>query len=206
MERIDQKKALKQFYNPSPKAPIIVDVPELPFLMIDGTGDPNKAPAFAAAVEALYAVSYTLKFLLKKEPIGIDAVVMPLEALWSSPNMSAFQAGDRDNWQWTAMIVQPAPVTSALIEEAVAQVQLKKNLGALQKLRFERYHEGLATQIMYYGPYAAEGPTIAELHAFIAEHGYILRGRHHEIYLSDAHRMAPERIKTILRQPIAASQ
>ena len=204
MERIDQKKVLKQCYNPSAKAPIIVDVPELPFLMIDGMGNPNTASAFSEAVEALYAVSYALKFMLKKEPDGIDAVVMPLEALWWSQDMAAFHRDDRNSWQWTAMIVQPALVTNELVQEAIVQVQKKKNPLALPKLRYERYHEGLAAQIMYYGPYVAEGPTIAELHQFIVQHGYTLCGKHHEIYLSDAHRMAPERIKTILRQPVAS--
>jgi hypothetical protein len=181
----------------------VVEVPELAFLMIDGHGDPNTAPEYAEALEALYAVAYTAKFALKRAPGGIDYAVMPLEGLWWTPDMATFTTADKSAWDWTMMIVQPDPVTAEVVEEARATVARTKGLEAIARVRLERFAEGRAAQVMHVGPFAAEGPTIERLHAFIAERGLGRAGKHHEIYLSDPRRTAPERLRTILRQPVA---
>jgi len=204
MPKIDFKKELKHLYNPSAKEVVIVDVPRMNFLMIDGAGDPNKAQEFKDAVEALYSVSYALKFMVKKGKTTIDYSVMPLEGLWWVDDMSKFGMEDKDAWKWTVMIMQPEFVTKDMFKKALEQVGKKKNLLALSKMKFEDFHEGLSAQIMHIGPYSAEGPTIKKLHNFIREKGYELRGRHHEIYLSDPRKSAPEKMKTIIRKPIEA--
>ncbi|MBK9710868.1 MAG: GyrI-like domain-containing protein [Kouleothrix sp.] len=206
MNRVDLRKELKQLYSPSTKEPSIVEIPELQFVMVDGAGNPNTAPEFAEAVEALYSVSYAIKFMLKKGPAALDVAVMPLEGLWWSSDMALFSALDKDSWKWTVMIAQPDVVSQALFEEALAQTRKKKLLVTLARLRLERYCEGPAAQIMYLGPYADEGPTIARLHQFIEEQGYARQGKHHEIYLGDPRRAAPEKMRTVIRQPIAARE
>ena len=181
----------------------MVDVPEMAFLMVDGAGDPNTSPDYREVIEALYGVAYTLKFLLKKEQ-GLDYTVMPLEGLWWTPDMREFRAEGKGQWLWTMMIMQPDEVTPALFERAREQVRRKKPSPALERMRLERFHEGLAAQVMHVGPYAAEGPTIARVHAFLRERGYAFDGRlqkHHEIYLSDPRRAAPEKMRTVVRQP-----
>jgi hypothetical protein len=201
---VDLKQRLGSLYRPLPNEVTIIDVPPMLFLMIDGAGDPNTATEYQEALQALYSLSYTLKFLLKKEQ-GLDYTVMPLEGLWWTPDMPAFDAQHKEQWLWTMMIAQPAEVTSAHVERARAEAQLKKPSPALARLRLEEFHEGLAVQIMYLGPYASEGPTIARLHAFIHEQGYTFDGRqqkHHEIYLSDPRRTAPEKLRTVIRQPM----
>ncbi len=200
-KKMDFKKEWKHLYRPPAKKVSVVDVPPMNFLMIDGAGDPNVAPAYRRAVEALFALSYALKFRIKKSG-GLDYVVMPLEGLWWTDDPGRFRMDDKAAWQWTAMMMQPDPVTPALFEEMLAETRRKKELPALERVRFETYHEGLAVQIMHIGPYAAEEPTIARLHHFIQENGYESHGKHHEIYLSDPRRTAPERLKTILRQPV----
>jgi hypothetical protein len=202
MTKVDFKKQLKHLYQPSPKEFVVVDVPPMQFLMIDGHGDPNTAQEYQDALEALYAVAYTQKFASKKV-LEMDYVVPPPEGLWWAEDMDVFTASsDKGTWDWTMMIMQPEWVTQEMFEEAVAQVEKKKNPPALPRLRLEMYDEGLAVQIMHIGPYDAEGPTIARMHAFIAENGYEPAGKHHEIYLSDPRRTAPEKMKTVLRQPI----
>jgi hypothetical protein len=201
MAKIDFKKELSHLYNPSKKAFSIVDVPSMCFLMIDGHGDPNTAPAYQEAVEALYGVAYGLKFRSKKEK-SVDYVVPPLEGLWWMEDMEQFSLEAKDDWDWTMMVMQPEWITDEMVEQVRAEVARKKNPPALPKLRVEDYHEGLAVQILYLGPYADEAPTIARMHAFAAAEGYELRGKHHEIYLSDPRRTAPEKLKTVIRQPI----
>ena len=202
MEKIDLKKALKHLYSPSAKKVEMVDVPEMNCLMVDGEGDPNTSEAFQDAVGALYAVSYTLKFTFKQGDAPIDWTVMPLEGLWWTDDMAQFSVEDKSQWQWTLMIVQPEPVTPEAVAAAIEQAQRKKDLPALAELRFEGFHEGLSAQIMHIGPYSDEGPTIRKLHDFIRESGHELRGKHHEIYMGDPRRAAPEKLKTILRQPM----
>jgi hypothetical protein len=183
--------------------PAFVDVPELPFLMVDGEGDPNTAPGYAEAVQALYVVAYTLRFALKRRPDGVDAPVMPLEGLWWADDMSVFLGGDRSAWRWTMGIRQPDRVGADDVAAAVEEARRKKGLPGLDRVRLERYTEGRAAQVLHVGPYSAEGPTIERLHRFIADSGYALGGRHHEIYLGDPRRAAPEKLRTILRQPVA---
>ena len=202
MAKLDFKQQFKQFYSPSAKQCAIVDLPAMNFLMLDGAGDPNHAPAFQTAVETLYAVAYTLKFMLKKGADGIDYGVMPLEGLWWSEEMATFSVERKSDWLWTLLIMQPDFITAAQVEAAKVEAAKKKDLPALSQLRFEAYHEGLSAQIMHLGPFAAEGPTIATLHTFISNQGYQLRGKHHEIYLNDLRRTAPEKLKTVIRQPI----
>jgi hypothetical protein len=201
MAKIDFKKELSHLYNPSKKVFSIVDVPSMRFLMIDGHGDPNTTPVYQEAVEALYGVAYGLKFMSKKEK-GIDYVVPPLEGLWWMEDMAEFSLEAKDDWDWTMMIMQPEWITAEMIEQVRADVARKTDPPALPKLRFEEYHEGLAVQILYIGPYADEASTIARMHAFATAEGYELRAKHHEIYLSDPRRTAPEKLKTVIRQPI----
>jgi hypothetical protein len=202
MAKIDFKKELKHLYNASTKEVELVDVPPLNYLMIDGEGNPNTAQAYQDAVETLYMVSYGLKFMVKKSKAAIDYGVMPLEGLWWVDDMAQFSLDNRDIWKWTAMIMQPQVVTPELVAAALAEAEQKKQPPALTRLRFESFHEGLSAQIMHLGPYAAEAPTIEKLHRFIEEQGFELHGKHHEIYLSDPRRSAPEKLKTIIRQPI----
>jgi hypothetical protein len=162
----------------------------------------HTAPEYRAAVEALYSVAYAIKFAIKRGPDELDYKVMPLEGLWWVPDMSAFSVEDKSAWDWTAMIAQPERVTQAMVDEAVALAARKKPLPAAPKLRLQSFAEGLAAQVMYIGPYAAEGPAIERLHAFIAEHGYERSGRHHEIYLGDPRRTDPAKLKTVIRQPM----
>lgn len=178
-------------------------MPELTILMIDGHGDPNTAAAYREAVEALYSVAYTAKFAVKHAPDEVDIGVMPLEGRWWTTDMSTFSTDRKSGWDWTMMITQPGQVTADVGEEARAKAARKKALEAIDRLRFDRFTEGLAGQIMHIGPYAAEGPTIARLHAIISENGYTLTGKHHEIYLSAPRRPAPEKLKTTVRQPVA---
>ena len=202
MPKIDFKKELKHLYRPSAKEFMVVDVPPMKFLMIDGHGDPNTAQEYQDAVEALYAVSYKLKFVSKRE-LGKDYVVPPLEGLWWAEDMETFTtARDKSAWDWTMMIMQPEWITQEMVEEAIRQVE-KKGLPALSKLCLETYHEGLAVQILHIGSYDDEGPTMARMHnEFIPESGYEEAGKHHEIYLSDVRKVAPEKLKTVLRQPV----
>jgi hypothetical protein len=202
MSKVDFKKELKHLYRPSAKEFVVVDVPPMNFLMIDGHGDPNTVQEYTDAVEALYAVAYKLKFMSKKEK-GFDYVVPPLEGLWWAEDMETFTTRrDKSAWDWTMMIMQPEGITQEMFEEAVKQVVKKKNLPALSRLRLQTYHEGQAVQIMHLGSYDDEGPTMARLHTFIDENGYQPAGKHHEIYLGDPRKVAPEKLKTVLRQPI----
>lgn len=201
MSKIDLKKELKHLYRPSAKEVVRVDVPTFRFLMIDGQGDPNTSPAYAAAVEALFSVSYTVKFMMKKGPQQIDYAVMPLEGLWWSEDLSSFVTGDRSKWQWTMMIMQPDFVETAVIEAAMEEVRRKKALAAVDQLRLESFTEGPCAQILHIGPFSEEGPTIQRVHEFIRERS-ALTGKHHEVYLSDIRRAAPEKWRTIIRQPM----
>jgi len=191
-------------YGPSKKEFSVVDVPQMNFLMIDGHGDPNDNPDFQEGMEALYGMAYTIKFALK--PQGIEYVVPPSEGLWWMEDMSEISVETNDRWQWTLMIMQPDEVTQEIVAAAQGELARKKDPPALSRLRYERYHEGLSVQIMYLGAYADEGPTIARMHEFIRENGYDFNGKHHEIYLGDPRRTAPEKLKTVIRQPVKQLQ
>lgn len=180
----DLKRELGSFYSAVPD-PIMVEVPELAFLMIDGHGDPNTSPEFSLAVQSLYAVACAAKFAVKRAPAGIDYGVMPLEGLWWVPDMSTFSVEDKSAWDWTLMIVQPSEVIPEILDEAKAMAERRHRSDAITGVRLERFAEGLSAQVLHVGLYAAEGPTIQRLHGFIAEHGYPRAGKHHEVYLSD---------------------
>jgi hypothetical protein len=208
MASVDLKKTHKTLFSP-PREPVMVDVPELAFLMVDGSGDPN-GPGFGDAIQALYGASYTLKFQVKKEAPELDYGVAPLEGLWWVPGgLSDPRNGDvvidKEKFEWTAMIMQPEVVTGERLERAVAELLRKKGNdapAALARVRLERFAEGRSAQVMHFGPYADEGPTIQRLHEFIAERGCRPHGRHHEIYLGDPRRCAPEKLRTVVRQPV----
>ncbi len=200
MEKLDHKKELKGIYSASAKKENFVDVPKMNFLMVDGMGDPNTSEDFTQAIEALFSLSYTIKFMIKKTE-GTDYAVMPLEGLWWADDMSNF-AANKDAWKWTVMVMQPDFVTLGHFEKALGEVKKKKPLPALDKVRFEAFAEGKCAQVMHIGPFSEEGPTIQRLHDFIKESGFKLSGKHHEIYLSDMRRTAPEKLKTIIRQPV----
>ncbi len=202
MKKVDLKKELKSLYQPSAKAVALVDVPTMNYLMIDGEGDPNTSKSYAEAIETLFAVAYTVKFSVKK-PQEVDYGVLPLESLWWADDMSAFSTGDKSRWKWTAMIMQPSFVTAKAVDAAVADVKKKKNPAALAKLRFESLTEGTCAQTLHIGPFSEEGPTIERVHEFIRARGAKLVGKHHEIYLSDLRKAAPEKWKTVVRQPLA---
>jgi hypothetical protein len=200
LDKIDLKKELKHLYNPSSKEVMAVDVPTMYFLMIDGKGDPNASPEYVAAIQTLFSVSYTLKFMIKKEK-KIDYGVMPLEGLWWMDDMTKFSAERKDEWKWTAMIMQPKYVTEDLLKLAIEHTSKKKDLSALPKLRFENFSEGRAAQIMHIGPYSSETHSIQKIHAFIVANGHAISGKHHEIYLSDPRRTEQEKLRTVIRQP-----
>lgn len=200
LERLDLRKRLKALYGASSE-PSVIDIPAMNFLMADGHGDPNTSKLYADAVAALYGVSFTLKFTCKRGPEKIDYSVMPLEGLWWADDPRSFVSGDKSKWFWTAMIMQPDFITGRHVESAVAAVQRKKPNEMLAQLRFGSFAEGRVAQLLHVGPYSAEAPNIERLHAFIAAQGGKLSGKHHEIYLSDPRRAAPEKLKTIIRQP-----
>ena len=206
MEKLDLRKELKHLYAPSAKKVEVVDVPEFQFAMVDGRIEPGQMPGtsttFEEAVGALYGISYTLKFMSKlRTDDPIDYKVLGLEGLWwiEAGEFDITQAG---NWLWTVMIMQPAHITATLFADAQAQLRQKRPNPAIDLLRLATFHEGLCMQIMHLGPYANEPQTVARMKEFGQANGYEPAGKHHEIYLGDPLRSAPEKLKTILRQPI----
>ena len=202
MEKIDYKKEFKHLYRSSAKKVEVVEVSKMNFLMIDGDGGPNH-PTFQNAIEVLFPLSYTLKFMIKKSDIGIDYGVLPLEGLWWADDMSSFIKDKKDDWKWTLMIMQPELVKKEMVVKAIEEVRKKKNPVALPLVRFESFSEREVAQIMHIGPFSEEGPTVEKLHVFIGDSGSQRIGKHHEIYLSDIRRAAPEKWKTIIRQPMS---
>lgn len=197
MDPYDVKKAFPRLYAPKPRDFHVVEVPALPFLMVDGHGDPNVSPAYAQAVEALFTLSYAARAVAKAE-LGRVHTVGPLEGLWSAADPRAFVAREKSAWDWTMMISQPEWVTAEVIEAA------RHRKAVATPVRLETYAEGRSVQILHVGPYDDEGPVLARLHAeYLPAHGLTWGGRHHEIYLSDARRTAPAKLRTILRQPVA---
>jgi hypothetical protein len=201
MSKLDLKQEQKAFYNPPSSNPVVVEIPPMNFLMVDGHGDPNTAPDYKAAIEAIFPLAYAIKFAVKKRQ-GLDYAVMPLEGLWWADDMASFTNGNKSAWDWTVMIRQPDFIEAALVEEMREQVARKSNPAWLGKLRFDMVHEGMCVQMMHHGPFSAEGPNIAWMHRYAEEQGCANNGKHHEIYLSDMRRTAPEKLKTVLRQPI----
>jgi len=202
--KVDYKKSMKDFYLPNSREVVIVDVPEMQFLMIDGMGSPGDSQEYSDALAALYPVAFKTKFLSKAK--GKDYVVPPLEGLWWADNMNDFTEGNRNKWKWTMMIMQPDWITQNIINEAIeSTIEKKPELkNLISKLRLEKYKEGKAAQIMHLGPYSEEGPTVEKVHKFIESQGGTFDGynkKHHEIYLSDPRKSKPENMKTVIRQP-----
>lgn len=202
MTAYDVKRALPALYAPRNATWALIEVPEQQFLAIDGRGNPNISLEYSAAVEALYAVAYTLKFANRKQA-GQDFVVAPLEGLWWSDDYRAFTVGAKDSWRWTMLISQPEKITAAMIEGGKEAALSKKRLPAISDVRRRTMQEGLCAQALHTGSYDDEGPLLAELHGpYLADHELALAGLHHEIYLNDPRRTDPARLRTILRQPV----
>ncbi|WP_395103906.1 GyrI-like domain-containing protein [Actinomadura sp. SCN-SB] len=202
MTRYDVKRELKQCYAPKNGDWTLVDVPAQRFIAVDGRGDPNTGADYARAVQALYAVAYTIKFTSKRT-LGRDFVVGPLEGLWWSERPEVFTTRDKDAWQWRMLISQPDWITTDLIDEAKRAALEKKGLSTIADVRHETLHEGLSAQLLHRGPYDDEGPVLARLHhEYLAANDLRMRGHHHEIYLGDPRRTAPEKLRTVLRQPV----
>lgn len=203
MERVDFKAEVAAYRAPRGRFEVVT-VPAMRFLMLDGHGDPNTSAAYREAIEALYPVAYGLKFLSKRE-LGRDYVVMPLEGLWWADDFADFTSQrDKSRWDWTLLNMVPDWITPEQFETVRASAAAKGAPPALGALRLERFDEGLCVQTLHIGPYDDEGPVLAELHdAFLPAHGLRMRGKHHEVYLSDPRRAAPEKLRTILRQPVA---
>jgi hypothetical protein len=202
MTKVDFKKTLKPLYAPGKKEFELIEVPAMQFVMIDGHGDPNTAAAYQQAVESLYAVAYKIKFISKKQ-YDKDYTVPPLEGLWWADDMRTFVSRAKSEWDWTMMIMTPDWISTETFTQAVHEVRKSKDPVALDLVRLETYDEGLSVQIMHLGSYDEEGPTIARLHnEFLPDNDLVENGKHHEIYLSDPRRTAPEKLKTVLRQPV----
>ncbi|MFF0392841.1 GyrI-like domain-containing protein [Kitasatospora sp. NPDC004615] len=203
MAPYDIKKDLKEFYAPKNTTWAVVDVPEQQFLAVDGSGNPNTAPAHAAAVEALYAVAYTLKFAGKQAEGGRDFVVGPLEGLWWAEEFEAFTSRDKDSWNWTMMISLPGWITEQMIDEARQTALAKKKHPTIADVRRLTLHEGPSAQLLHIGSYDDEAPALHQLHhEYLPANGLRPGAKHHEIYLGDPRRTAPEKLKTVVRQPV----
>lgn len=211
MKTLDLKKDLKYLYSPSAKSTEIVQVPRLQFAMIDGAiekgYEPGNSPAFAQATQALYSISYTLKFMLKKRKTNpIDYPVMALEGLWGIQD-EMVDVAKKDNWSYTLMILQPDVIAKDIFAEGLEQVRKKKgDSPVLSKLRLTNFEEGLCVQVMHVGPYATEPATIERMKVFALENGYRdnvgPNGKHHEIHLGDPRKANPSKLKTVLRHPV----
>ncbi|MCA6115756.1 GyrI-like domain-containing protein [Bradyrhizobium sp. WSM 1738] len=201
MDKIDFKKKLSKLYSAPADSFAIVDVPVMQFVKIDGKGDPNSEPSYKRAIERLYAVSYAIKFGAKAK-LGKDYVVPPLEGLWWADDPDDFVRRWKHRWQWTMMIMVPDFVDRTLYDAAVAKSRDK--LGEPpESLRLESLDEGRCLQTLHIGSYDDEGPVLARLHnEIMPAQGLTFAGPHHEIYLSDPRKVAPEKLKTILRQPV----
>lgn len=202
--KLDLKHDLRPLYAAGP-TPRFVDVPGLPYLMLDGRGDPNTNSGYAAAVKAIYAVAHALKAAIRQSEPGVDFTVMPLEGLWWSPEKISHAAADRPSWDWTLLIAQPDFVDTQLIDDVRAFAAQKSSREMVEAVRLGTLAEGPCAQVMHIGPDASEAATVERLHAFISSNGHVASGRHHEIYLSDPDRTAPQRLKTVIRQPVAVA-
>jgi hypothetical protein len=201
-EKYDVKRAYRDLYAPSAREFTLVDVPPMRYLAVDGHGDPNTAPEYAEAVEALFAVAYAVKFRSRLE-LGRDLVVAPLEGLWRADDPSVFVTREKRAWDWTMVIAQPDWVDDPFVAAAVAAVRAKADRPGLDRLRLRELHEGPSVQILHVGSYDDEGPVLARMHdEWMPQHGVTFGGDHHEIYLGDPRRAAPEKLRTILRQPV----
>lgn len=206
--KYDLKREHPELYAPPSKEFAIVEVPPMRCLAVDGHGDPNTATSYRDAVEALFGVAYAVKFASKRG-LGRDFVVAPLEGLWWADDPGAFVARDKGAWNWTMLIAQPDWIDADAVAAGVEAVRSKAAKAssspnpALDVLRLQRLHEGLSAQILHIGSYDDETPTLARLHdEWMPQHGLTFNGPHHEVYLGDPRRTAPEKLRTVLRQPV----
>ncbi|MXY70333.1 MAG: hypothetical protein F4Y47_17525 [Acidobacteriia bacterium] len=198
--KIDIKKQHKHLFA-SKREPHLVEVPKFRYWMIDGRGSPDGA-AFQDAIGALYSTAYTTKFRLKAAGRA-DFVVPPLEALWWADDESAFEENRRDEWQWTLMLVQPDHVSEGDIADVLDVLDKKGKLTAAHRnMRMEQLEGGRVVQCLYVGPYDSMGGAISTMRAFAESNGLELAGKHHDVYLSDPRRAAPEKLKTVLRRHV----
>ncbi|MFX1236929.1 MAG: GyrI-like domain-containing protein [Promethearchaeota archaeon] len=202
--KVDFKKSMKKIFQPKANEVVVVDVPKMAYLIIDGQGSPGECQEYIDAMAALYSVSYKVKFMSKAQ--GKDYVVPPSEGLWWADDMKDFVQSNRDKWKWTMMIMQPDWMTEDQIKVAIEATREKKPKlsETLDKLYIKSFTEGKAAQIMHIGPYSEEHSTIEKLHAYIKEIGGTFDGlkqKHHEIYISNPNRAKPETMKTVIRQP-----
>ncbi|MDD1755312.1 MAG: GyrI-like domain-containing protein [Methanomassiliicoccales archaeon] len=197
----DWRKDLKELYFPPADKVVEVVVPRLKFLTIEGEGDPNSSPVFQRAVEALYTLSYTLKFSIKKSDAAKDFKVGPLEALWWNTEEGTLVQGKKGNWAWKATILQPSIIEDSMVADARHTAIKKKENPSLNLVNLEELEEGRSAQIMHIGPWSAEAENIMRVKAFIEAKGGTFNGKHHEIYMSDPRRIEPSKLKTVIRQP-----
>lgn len=202
--KLDFKNKYKKLYKPDANEVVVIEVPVFQFLMIDGIGSPGDSKEYLDALTVLYPVAFKTKFLSKAK--GKDYVVPPLEGLWWADDMRDFRAGHRDKWKWTMMIMQPDWITQKMIDEAIKTTMEKKPQipTVISNLQLQKYKEGICAQFLHIGSFADEGPTIDKIHEFIEKQGGTFDGlkqKHHEIYLSDPRKTAPEKLRTIIRQP-----
>ena len=189
---------LKALYKPGAKTPVIVEVPPMRFLQIDGTGGIG-GEVFTESVGALYQLSYPVKFAAKKA-LGLSYKVSPLEGLyWHEDGTREFSPAERDSLLWRLMIMVPDEISGEFIDDVREKVVAKKNPPRLANVRLQTFSEGTSVQVLHIGPYSTEPATVDRLIAFAEEHGYDVTGHHHEIYLGDPNRSAPEKLKTALR-------
>ena len=202
MEKFDLKRTLPDYFKATKSEFTVVKFPKFNYLMVDGKGDPNTSSRYTETIELLYGASYTLKFQVKSE-LKMDYVVPPLEGLWWAEDMGTFKTREKSKWNWTMMIMVPNGINKSQVTKAIKSFNGKKPNADISKLRFGSLLEGVCVQILHVGPYDAEGPVLARMHEdFMPKNKYKFNGIHHEIYLSDPRKTSPEKLKTILRQPV----
>lgn len=202
LEKLDLRKETREYYQPPAGKVVLVRVPKMKFVVVDGKGAPEGA-SFQGAIQTLYGLAFTIKFGVKKT-LGVDFPVMPLEGLWWAKGGS-FEVKKRSEWLWSLIIMQPGIVGERAFDAAVEELKQKRGAAAVLPARLEAFDEGLCIQTMHVGPYSTEAETIARLEAFAEKNGYEMRGKHHEIYLGDPRRAAPSRLKTAIRHPVRRS-
>jgi len=202
MEKIDLRKTLLDYYKATPRGFSLINLASFNYFMVDGQGDPNTNSSYVEAIELLYGVSYTLKFMSKNE-LDRDYVVPPLEGLWWADDMNTFITREKSKWNWTMMVMIPEGISKVYANSAIKAFNIRKPEIDVSKIRFDSFKEGLCVQILHIGPYDQEGQVLEELHKhFMPENKLAFNGKHHEIYLGDPRKSRPEKLKTILRQPV----
>ena len=199
---LDLKKVLKDLYDTKKTEPYFITVPKLKIISCSGYGNPNNSAFFQKTMSTLYSIAYTIKFMLKKTDTS-HYTVMPLEGLWWTDEISTFSLEKKEEWKWKVFIVQPEFITREIFDCGIKELLKKKKEDVdTSLLSFDSFEEGLCAQILHIGPYAQEEPTVKKLHEFISLEGYEMTGLHHEVYLGDPRRAAPEKLKTLIRQPV----